>query len=347
MHTWKFYRTGGLDQVLFRNGADIAHLAELDQKLWTALSCPTKGIRFDAKTLELLDTDKDGRIRVPELLAAVKWLSACLVSLDPLMEGSETLRLASINPSTPEGQSLLASAKRILANLRIPRLGARFRNLAETVAARHPRGKKLSVRDALDLQMCAFHVILQETGIRNGNTARLDLDRHIVRPLVGAEVPWLISIPKEEVKNETAINLSLSLRASAIVADYLERGRPLLLKAPTSALFISQNGVPKSPSALTRQYTNFTEHEVGIRIHPHFHRHYCATTIVNSLEGGMSVASKILAHKSLETTATFYADLEAGIAQNRWHRILEGLRAEDAVVLETLTGRSFERRMAA
>ena len=117
MHTWKFYRTGGLDQVLFRNGADIAHLAELDQKLWTALSCPTKGIRFDAKTLELLDTDKDGRIRVPELLAAVKWLSARLVSLDPLMEGSETLRLASISTSTPEGQSMLASAKRILANL--------------------------------------------------------------------------------------------------------------------------------------------------------------------------------------------------------------------------------------
>lgn len=117
MHTWKFYRTGGLDQVLFRNGADIAHLAELDQKLWTALSCPTKGIRFDAKTLKLLDTDKDGRIRVPELLAAVQWLSARLVSLDSLMEGSETLRLAAISTSTPEGQSLLASAKRILANL--------------------------------------------------------------------------------------------------------------------------------------------------------------------------------------------------------------------------------------
>ena len=117
MHTWKFYRTGGLDQVMLRDGADIAHLAELDQKLWTALSCPTKGIRFDAKTLELLDTDKDGRIRVPELLAAIKWLSDRLVSLDTLMEGAETLRLASVNGATPEGQSLLANAKRILANL--------------------------------------------------------------------------------------------------------------------------------------------------------------------------------------------------------------------------------------
>ena len=116
-HTWKFFRTGGLDQVLLRNGADIAHLAELDQKLWTALSCPTKGLRFDPKTLELLDTDKDGRIRVPELLAAIAWTAARLTSLDPLLDRSETLRLASLSSATPEGQALLANAKRILANL--------------------------------------------------------------------------------------------------------------------------------------------------------------------------------------------------------------------------------------
>ena len=282
------------------------------------------------------------------LCSLARWLEATRRGeIDaPITAGIRYVRkIAKKLSKRPRGMA--AKNKRILADLRIPRLGVRFRSLAETVAARHPRAKKLSVRDALDLEMCAVHVILQETGIRNGNAARLDLHRHIVRPLVGADVPWLISIPKEEVKNEQAINLSLSLRASAIVADYLERARPLLLKAPRSALFISQNGVPKSPSALTRQYGCFTEREVGIRIHPHFHRHYCATTIVNTVEGGMRVASKILAHKSVETTATFYADLEAGIAQNRWHRILEGLRAEDAVVLETLTGRSFERRKAA
>ncbi len=116
-HTWKFFRTGGLDQVLLRNGADIEQLKALDQKLWTALSCPTKGIRFDVKTLDLLDTDRDGRIRVPELLAATDWLSARLTSLDTLLEGSDTLRLSSINAATDEGKALLANAKRILANL--------------------------------------------------------------------------------------------------------------------------------------------------------------------------------------------------------------------------------------
>ena len=116
-HTWKFFRSGGLDQVLLRSGADIEHLGELDQKLWTALSCPTKGLRFDSKTLDLLDTDKDGRIRVPELLSAITWTATRLTSLDTLLDGSDTLRLSTINAASPEGKTLLVNAKRILANL--------------------------------------------------------------------------------------------------------------------------------------------------------------------------------------------------------------------------------------
>ena len=116
-HVWHFFKTCGLDQALIRSGADIANLAALDQKLWTALSCPTRGIRFDAKTLELLDSDKDGRIRVPELLNAIAWLSVRLTSFDPLIAGSDTVKLASLNAATAEGKALLANAKRILANL--------------------------------------------------------------------------------------------------------------------------------------------------------------------------------------------------------------------------------------
>ena len=70
-HRWRFRRLGGFDQVIIDSGDDICHLPELDQKLWAALSCPTTGIELDARTLKLLDSDGDGRIRVPEVLAAV------------------------------------------------------------------------------------------------------------------------------------------------------------------------------------------------------------------------------------------------------------------------------------
>jgi len=56
-----------------RTRTDFAHLDELDQKLWVALACPTRGIEFDTKTLDLIDTDKDARIRAPEIIAAAKW----------------------------------------------------------------------------------------------------------------------------------------------------------------------------------------------------------------------------------------------------------------------------------
>src|SRR5215831_14691360 len=116
-HSWKFFRAGGFDQVRLDTGGDLMALDQLDQKLWVALACPTSGLEFDSKTLALIDTDNDGRIRPPELIAAVKWAIACLKSADELIKASSTLPLYSINDQTPEGKQILASAKQILANL--------------------------------------------------------------------------------------------------------------------------------------------------------------------------------------------------------------------------------------
>ncbi len=117
MHTWKFFRTGGLDQVSLETGADLLNLEQLDQKLWVALSCPVKGLELDEKTLALIDTDGDGRIRVPELIAAIKWAAPRLKEPGDLLQGSATLPLSAINDTTPEGKLVLASARQILANL--------------------------------------------------------------------------------------------------------------------------------------------------------------------------------------------------------------------------------------
>ncbi|MBI3879203.1 MAG: hypothetical protein HY301_03960 [Verrucomicrobia bacterium] len=116
-HSWKFFRAGGFDQVKITSGADLANLDQLDQKLWVALACPTRGVEFDTKTLDLIDLDKDGRIRAPELIAAAKWAVASLKNPDDLLKSPASLALAAINDATPEGKQLLASAKQILANL--------------------------------------------------------------------------------------------------------------------------------------------------------------------------------------------------------------------------------------
>ena len=116
-HTWNFFRTGGLDQVALTTGADLLALEHLDQKLWVALACPVKGLELDEKTLALIDTDGDGRIRVPELLAAITWSAAHLNDVGTLLAGTDGLPLAALNLNTSEGRAVHASAKQILANL--------------------------------------------------------------------------------------------------------------------------------------------------------------------------------------------------------------------------------------
>jgi len=116
-HPWKFFRAGGFDQVRLESGRDLTALSQLDQKLWIALSCPVTGLEFDQKTLELIDSDGDGRIRVPEIIAAVEWATWRLKNPDDLLKGSPELPLAAIDDESIEGSRLLASAKHILANL--------------------------------------------------------------------------------------------------------------------------------------------------------------------------------------------------------------------------------------
>ena len=103
-------RAGGVDQVVFRRGEDIARLGELDPKLWVALACPTQGLEFDSRTLALIDTDQDGRIRPPELIAACQWACRELRDPDLLLAGGDTLALDDL----PEGSVLAAEALRIL-----------------------------------------------------------------------------------------------------------------------------------------------------------------------------------------------------------------------------------------
>ena len=49
-YKWNFTTIGGVTRVCIDDGQAIAHLNELDQKLWTVLSCPVQAIELDKKT---------------------------------------------------------------------------------------------------------------------------------------------------------------------------------------------------------------------------------------------------------------------------------------------------------
>ena len=113
-YQWKFFRAGGFNQVVINSGNDLLNLDQLDQKLWVALACPTTGVEFDKTTLALIDTDKDGRVRAPELIAAAKWAAGLLKNPNDLIKGSATLRPGAISEANPEGRLIANFARQVL-----------------------------------------------------------------------------------------------------------------------------------------------------------------------------------------------------------------------------------------
>ncbi|MDE5878789.1 MAG: hypothetical protein K2G99_01995, partial [Desulfovibrio sp.] len=106
-----FRRMSGLDQASLQTDWEWRNLAALDQKLWMAMSCPTHGLEFDARTLALLDPDKDGRIRSADILAAVAWVCERVQHPARLREGGEAMPLDNLRDDTEAGQALLAAAR--------------------------------------------------------------------------------------------------------------------------------------------------------------------------------------------------------------------------------------------
>jgi len=132
-HIFSFFRAGGFNQVRFASGTDLLNLAQLDQKLWVALACPTQGLVFDSRTLALIDADDDGRIRANELIAAVEWAGKLLVDPEELLRAPSALPLAAINTENTEGQQLLVAAQTVLQGLGKPE--AEAISVAETADA--------------------------------------------------------------------------------------------------------------------------------------------------------------------------------------------------------------------
>jgi len=116
-HSWSFENIGGSTRVKITTGADIAHLDELDPKMWTVLSCPAKGLEIDDKSLQYMDTDSDGKIRVNDIVATAKWITSAIKNADLLLKGDDHIDIEQLNQEDANGKKLYNSAKQILANL--------------------------------------------------------------------------------------------------------------------------------------------------------------------------------------------------------------------------------------
>lgn len=133
-YDWKFSTVGGVTRVNIETGQDILHLDELDRKLWTALSCPLKGMEIDEKTMTMLDTNCDGKIHIEEVVAASKWLTKVINDLDLLLKRDAFIPFTAFNTANEEGLHLLETSKQILENLGVEKDNISIADVSDSMA---------------------------------------------------------------------------------------------------------------------------------------------------------------------------------------------------------------------
>ena len=116
-YKWNFENIGGSTRVKIATGEDIANLENLDPKMWTVLSCPVKGLGIDEKSLRYMDYDSDESIRVSDVVATSKWVTAVLKDADMLLKGDDSFDIVGFDVENETGAKLYCAAKQILANL--------------------------------------------------------------------------------------------------------------------------------------------------------------------------------------------------------------------------------------
>ena len=127
-HKWTYANIGGNTRIVIKNGKDIAHLGELDEKLWTVLACPVIGLEIADESLAVIDYNHDQKIHIQDVVHTAEWLCQVLVDADVLMAGSDSLSVEMIKDETikqvattlaHDGVVTLADVKAAIAGVQI------------------------------------------------------------------------------------------------------------------------------------------------------------------------------------------------------------------------------------
>ena len=112
---WNFFRAAGVLQAVVDAKA-FRSLKDLPNENWAVLSCPTKGLDFDARTLQFLDGNGDGHIRIEEVLGALAWMEKRVADMAGLLGGKDEILLSAF-AETDEGRALAEAAKAVLKSV--------------------------------------------------------------------------------------------------------------------------------------------------------------------------------------------------------------------------------------
>jgi hypothetical protein len=216
-HSWRFFRAGGFDQVRLDTAQDLIALDTLDQKLWVALACPTSNVHFDSRTLSLVDSNGDGRVRAAELIAAIKWTAALLKDPEEMIRAPEEISPESINDATEEGKAITASLRSAQKALEKPENGtlniAEIESLGKVLSEKPFNGDGIITEDSVqdDEQRKALRDVIAAQGSTADWSGKPGITREILEAF-GKEATAYVAWIADGEKNRPSVRLAKRLK---------------------------------------------------------------------------------------------------------------------------------------
>jgi integrase len=164
--------------------------------------------------------------------------------------------------------------------------------------------------------------------IRLHNLANLRIDRNLQWPS-GRDGTVYLVLDESETKNAQPLEYPLPERTRDILRDYLDRYVPLVDARAKPWLFVQLDGSPVTSQTLRDGITKSIKRELGVAMTPHQFRHLAASIALDHQPGALGLVKDLLGHKSLKTTANFYAGMRTRQAGRAYDRILATRRDPD------------------
>jgi integrase len=191
--------------------------------------------------------------------------------------------------------------------------GYRMMEEAEQTARLLELGRAALYRDGLLLVFLAYHPL------RLRNLCSLRIGHH----LVAEDERLVLKVDASETKARQPIEQEVSPRLSCAVRHYIDRHRPVLLRArgrwhkpATDELWISRDGSPCSAETFQNIVAKHLAGPDGRPLSPHLFRSMAATSVAIEAPGSVKLIPAILTHRSYGTGERYY-NLASGLEASR------------------------------
>jgi integrase len=186
-------------------------------------------------------------------------------------------------------------------------------------------GRAALFRDGLLLVFLAYHPL------RLRNLSSLRIGRH----LVVQDDRVILKIDAFETKTRQRIEQELSPRLSCAVRRYVDRYRPVLLRArgrwqapAEDAFWVSRDGSPCSAGTFRNVVGKHAIGPNGQPLSPHLFRSMAATSVSIEAPGSVDLIPAILSHRSRRTGQEYY-NLASGLDASRaFNNMLDEFRKD-------------------